>query len=51
MGDALEYCVDEVIMTEKWKTREFKVGPDIFSEWTFNADAEFKAPTASRKAK
>ncbi len=51
LGGALEYCADEDIMTEKWKTREFEVGPDIFSEWTFNADAEFKAPTASSRAK
>ncbi len=50
-GGALEYCADEDIMTEKWKTREFEVGPGIFSEWTFNADADFKAPTASSKEK
>ena len=50
-GGALEYCADEDIMTEKWKPREFVVGPEIFSEWTFNAANEFKAPTASSKAK
>jgi len=51
LGGALEYCADEDIVTEKWKTREFEVGPDIFSEWTFNADEEFKAPTASSRDK
>ncbi len=51
LGGALEYCADEDIMTDKWQTREFEVGPDIFSEWTFNADPEFKAPTAASRAK
>ena len=51
LGGALEYCADEDIMTEKWQTREFEVGPDIFSEWTFNAGTEFKAPTAASRAK
>ena len=47
LGGALEYCADEDIMTDKWKTREFAVGPNIFSEWTFNEGATFNAPTAS----
>lgn len=51
LGGALEYCADEDIATEKWQTRMFEVGPEIFSEWTFNADEEFKAPTASSRAK
>ena len=51
LGGAFEYCADEDIMTEKWKPRDFVVGPDIFSEWTFNADADFKAPTAASRSK
>ena len=37
-GGDMEYCADEDIMTEKWQPREFEVGPDMFSEWKFNAD-------------
>ncbi len=51
MGGAFEYCADEDIVTEKWKIREFEVGPDSFSEWTFNAGENFKAPTASSREK
>ena len=52
LGGAFEYCADEDIMSEKWKPREFEVGPDVFSEWTFNAESEFKAaPTAASRAK
>ena len=51
LGGALEYCADEDIMTEKWKPRSFNVGPEIFSEWTFNADSTFRAPAASSKSK
>jgi catechol 2,3-dioxygenase-like lactoylglutathione lyase family enzyme len=51
LGGALEYCADEDIVTDKWQTREFEVGPDLFSEWTFNAGSTFKAPTAASRAK
>ena len=51
LGGALEYCADEDIVTDKWRTREFEVGPDMFSEWTFNAGSTFKAPTAASRAK
>ena len=51
LGGALEYCADEDIMTDKWRTREFEIGPDRFSEWTFNAGSTFKAPTAASRAK
>ena len=50
-GGALEYCADEDIVTDKWRTREFEVGPDMFSEWTFNAGSTFNAPTAASRAK
>ena len=50
-GGALEYCADEDIVTDKWRTREFEVGPDMFSEWTFNAGLTFNAPTAASRAK
>ena len=51
LGGALEYCADEDIVTDKWRTREFEVGPDMFSEWTFNAGSTFNAPTAASRAK
>lgn len=51
LGGALEYCADEDIVTDKWQTREFEVGPDLFSEWTFNAGSTFNAPTAASRAK
>ena len=51
LGGALEYVADEDVMTEKWKARSFTVGPEIFSEWTFNKDSTFRAPTASSKSK
>jgi len=51
LGGAVEYVADEDIATEKWKPGKFEVGPDIFSEWTFNAEKEFKAPTASSRKK
>ena len=51
LGGDCEYCADEDIMTKNWKVREFEVGPDIFSEWTFNADTDFKAPTAASRTK
>ena len=51
LGGATEYCADEDIITEKWKPREFQVGHETFSEWTFNADSTFKAPTASSQKK
>ena len=51
LGGALEYCADEDIVTDKWQTREFEVGPDLFSEWTFNAGSTFNAPTAVSRAK
>jgi catechol 2,3-dioxygenase-like lactoylglutathione lyase family enzyme len=50
-GGAMEYCADEDVMTDKWKPREFEVGPEIFTEWTFNAETTFKAPTAASRAK
>ena len=51
LGGALEYCADEDIVTDKWQTREFEVGPDLFSEWTFNSGSTFNAPTAASRAK
>ena len=51
LGGALEYCADEDIVTDKWRTREFEVGPDMFSEWTFNAGSTFNAPTAASRSK
>ena len=51
LGGAVEYCADEDIMTDKWESREFEVGPNNFSEWTFNAGSTFNAPTASSRAK
>ena len=51
LGGAMEYCADEDIATEKWQPRMFEVGPESFSEWTFNADEEFRAPTASSRPK
>ena len=47
----MEYCADEDIATEKWQSRMFEVGPETFSEWTFNADEEFRAPTAASQSK
>ena len=49
LGGAIEYVADEDIATEKWRPGQFEVGPEIFSEWTFNAEEEFKAPTASSR--
>ena len=51
LGGALEYCADEDIMTDKWQTREFEVGPEIFTEWTFNASSTFNAPSAKSSDK
>ena len=30
---------------------DIEIGPDRFSEWTFNAGSTFKAPTAASRAK
>lgn len=37
LGGAAEYAADEDMVTARWRPRRFKMRPENFSEWRFNA--------------